>query len=136
MTSMTIKAAVAALLISMAGAVVAGDDEAKAPVEKSAVEQQKLKQEQTKIEARRKANAKIKPVDINGANKKQLMKLPGISEAYADKIIAGRPYGSKAWLVTKDIIPQGTFEGVKLLIIAKQPYADGTKNAALYMNKK
>ena len=65
--------------------------------------------------------ANVKPVDINSASKKELMKLPGIKEAEADKIIAGRPYLTKAHLVTHNIIDQGTYEGLKYLVVARQP---------------
>lgn len=67
-----------------------------------------------------KAAARIKLVNINGASRKELMKLPGISQADADKIIVGRPYGSKAWLVTRNIIPSEVYEGIKKQIVAKQ----------------
>lgn len=62
----------------------------------------------------------IKTVDINGATKKELKTLPGIGDAEADKIIAGRPYGSKAWLVTRNVIPAATYEELKTRIMAKQ----------------
>ena len=58
-------------------------------------------------------------VDINRARKAQLMKLPGIDEALASKIIAGRPYRSKADLVTRDVIPAGVYEGLKRNVVAK-----------------
>ena len=67
-----------------------------------------------------KAPAKAKLVDINSASKKELMTLPGIGDADADKIIAGRPYGSKAHLTTRDIIPRATYEKLKTLVVAKQ----------------
>ena len=51
-------------------------------------------------------------IELNTATKPQLMKLPGISEAEADKIIAGRPYFTKTQLRTKDIIPAATFYGI------------------------
>lgn len=59
-------------------------------------------------------------VDINSAGKDALKKLPGIGDAEAAKIIAGRPYLSKADLVTSNIIPQGVYLTLKDKIIAKQ----------------
>lgn len=88
------------------------------------------------IDARRKAAARIKPIDINNATSGELKKLPGISDAEAARIIAGRPYASKAWLVTNSIIDRGIYENLKHLIIAKQPYKDAAKNAAIYSKKK
>ena len=85
---------------------------------------------------KREVSARIKPVDINSASAEQLKKLPAIGDAEAARIIAGRPYGSKAWLVTNNIIDSGVYEGIRTRIIAKQPYKDGAKNAAIYEKKK
>ncbi|BDU68211.1 hypothetical protein GETHOR_03120 [Geothrix oryzae] len=63
---------------------------------------------------------KLKPVDINGAAKNELSFMLGIPEELAAKIIAGRPYHSKAHLLTRNIVSPEVYARIKDKVVAKQ----------------
>ena len=62
---------------------------------------------------------KMGAMDINTASVDQLRTLPGIGDAYARKIVAGRPYSSKHQLVTRGILSRNVYDKVQHMVVAR-----------------
>jgi len=62
-------------------------------------------------------------VDLNSATRDELVRLPGIGDATADKIIAARPYKSKNELLSKKIVTKTEYAKISRRLIAKQAMA-------------
>lgn len=60
-------------------------------------------------------------LDINTATPDQLKAFPGIGDAYAKRIVDGRPYTAKNQLVTRGVLPAATYNKIKDQIIASHP---------------
>ena len=59
-------------------------------------------------------------IDVNSADAAALKSIPGIGDAYADRIIKNRPYKGKDEIVSKAGVPQATYDKIKDRIIARQ----------------
>lgn len=59
-------------------------------------------------------------VDINSASLAELKTLPGIGDAEARRIVAARPYPSKAKLLADNVVPAATFDAIRHRVVAVQ----------------
>jgi DNA uptake protein ComE-like DNA-binding protein len=57
-------------------------------------------------------------VDLNSASEAQLRDLPGVGEQQARRIIAGRPYKTPHELVTRGILTEDEYQGLKNSVAA------------------
>ena len=60
-----------------------------------------------------------KPLNLNTATKDDLLRLPGISSAEADRIIAERPYHDPDELVSRHILPKSKYDRIADLVKVK-----------------
>lgn len=104
-----------------------GDDRERSTGLTKAQKERVAKQEKEAL-AKRKAAPKVKLVSLNSASLAELKTLPGITDKEALQIVAGRPYGSKAWLKTNGVLDPLLYESIKSLVVAGQPSkADAAK---------
>jgi DNA uptake protein ComE-like DNA-binding protein len=61
-----------------------------------------------------------KTVDLNVATKEQLLSLPGLTSAQADRIIDNRPYDAADDLVTKRILPKAEYDKISDRVVVKK----------------
>jgi competence protein ComEA len=93
---------------------------------------QDLKEKTAKATAEMKRDAKAvasgiregwsrdKPADLNSATKDQLLALPGVTPAEADRIIAGRPYQQTDDLLTRHILRKSEYDKIADLVKVKK----------------
>jgi mono/diheme cytochrome c family protein/DNA uptake protein ComE-like DNA-binding protein len=68
-----------------------------------------------------KVNSRAQLVDLNSASKETLMTLPGITDADAARIIAGRPYKSSLQFKTRAVVSAETYPRIAGRVVAKKP---------------
>lgn len=93
---------------------------------------QELKEKTAEATAALKVNAKAvaagvregwsrdKPLNLNTATREQLITLPSVTGAEADKMIAGRPYDNPGQLVTRRILSKAKYDKIADRLTAKK----------------
>src|SRR5689334_3217755 len=93
---------------------------------------QDLKEKTAEATAKMKSDAKAvaegiregwsrdKPLDLNSASKDQLMSLPGMSPADADRVIAARPFAAAVDLVNRHILSKAEYDRISDRVVTKK----------------
>lgn len=71
----------------------------------------------------------VKVVDLNRASLAELKTVPGIGDAEAARIVAGRPWLTKSELATRNVVPTGVYLSLRRHVIAR-PDARSVARAA------
>ena len=114
-------AAVAVALGLVASLAYAQGGSSSAPASQPTTQAQKASPAPAKAHTMK--HATMAKVDINAASKEELEKLPGVGDATADKIVAARPFKTKAELVSKNIVTKAEYAKISARIVAKQAAA-------------
>ncbi|MGH9589440.1 MAG: ComEA family DNA-binding protein [Terracidiphilus sp.] len=57
-------------------------------------------------------------VDINRASVAELLKVPGMTPSWAERIVRFRPYHSKSDLLERGVLPSDVYDRIKNYVIA------------------
>ena len=124
MKRFTIAIAVAAIVTALAAMAFAqGENPSTTPATPAAEPAKPAAKSSTKSSASH-AHA-THHYDLNAATKEDLMKLPGITDELADKIIAARPYKAKSELESKKILSSKEYSKIHTMVMVKSPTMAG-----------
>jgi len=106
------------------GFVLAGCSSQESPQElkeKTARETATMKRDARAVaEGIREGWSRDKPLELNTASKDDLMALPGITSAEADRVIGGRPYRQPDELVSRHILSKDQYDKIADRVVAKR----------------
>lgn len=108
----------ALLLLALAGCTQQNPQELK---EKTAQATAEVKRDARAVaQGIREGWSRDKPLDLNSASKEQLVTLPGMTEAQADRVIGGRPYSDPHELLSRGILRKAEYQKIADRVVAKK----------------
>jgi len=106
------------LLLALAGCTQQNPQELK---EKTAQATAEVKRDARAVaQGIREGWSRDKPLDLNSASKEQLVTLPGMTEAQADRVIGGRPYSDPHELLSRGILRKAEYQKIADRVVAKK----------------
>jgi hypothetical protein len=69
-------------------------------------------------------------VDLNQGSREDLLRIPGVSESLADRIIDNRPYRHRLDLVARMVIPSGVYQNIRDQVDVSARAAENAVNVA------
>ena len=89
--------------------------------EKTAREMATMKRDARAVaEGIREGWSRDKPLNLNTASKDDLMALPGVNGAVADRIIDARPYSTPDELLSRHIMTKAEYDRIADLVVARK----------------
>lgn len=107
-----------AALVAAQVKVAAGDVNADAKAQKKGAPVQAKAQKKDAKAEKEKKEAML--LDLNSASRDDLIRLKGVGEAYADKIIKHRPYTNKTQVISQAGVPESAYRKFAGKVIARQ----------------
>lgn len=113
----------ASVVLVLAG-VIAGCNQQQSPQEikeQTARATETVKRDAKAVaEGIREGWSRNKPLDLNSATKDQLLSLPGMTNAEADKVLDARPFNDPGELVTRHTMPRAEYDKISDLVTVKK----------------
>lgn len=69
-------------------------------------------------------------VDLNQGSREDLLRIPGVTESVADRIIDNRPYRHRLDLVARMVIPSGVYQNIRDMVDVSARSAESSVNVA------
>ncbi len=72
----------------------------------------------------------VRRIDLNRCSREELVAVPGLTEALADRIIENRPYRHRLDLVARMVVPSGIYQSIRDVVDVDDSTADKPVNVA------
>ena len=72
----------------------------------------------------------VRRLDLNQCSREDLLKVPGVTDVLADRILENRPYRHRLDLVARMVVPSGVYQGMRDLVDVETSASTKSVNVA------